>query len=93
MGPKLSLLLGPNNFEHIWKFGKNRNLEKKIWKFKIIIEIWKKIGNLEKIWIFGKYLESIWKFGKHLKISKKIGNFEKVWKLVRIWKFEENLKI
>ena len=28
-----------------------------------------------------------------LKIWKKIGNLEKFWKLVRIWKFGENLEI
>ena len=54
------------NFENIWKFGKNRNLQKKIcwksgknWKSGKKLETWKKFGNLENIWNEFGNLENI----------------------------------
>ena len=68
------------------------------------MEIWRKIGNVEKNWKhggemckFGEIIE-IWQFGKKLQKGleslKKIGNLEKFWIFGRnlggkTWKFEE----
>ena len=64
LGYNLEIWRKFGNFENIWKFEKNRNLETKIWKFKFFF------GNLEKNW----------KLGKHLEIWKKFGNLKKIWK-------------
>ena len=47
-------------------------------KYRKNLEIWKRLGNLEKVWIFGKGLEILKK--KNWKIWQKklkFGNFEK----------------
>ena len=66
-----------------WKLEKYLEI---IWNLKNILqvgilEVWRKFGNLEKIWKFGKYLE-IWK--KKLEIREVFGNLEKNWKIIEI---------
>ena len=69
-------------------------------KFGKDLEIWKRFGNLEKVWKFGKGLEilkkknwKIWQKKNEIwkqicKLGEKIGNLEKNWKFgKKNWKF------
>ena len=62
-----------------------------MWKYGKYLEIWNKIGNLEKSWKFEKKLKmcKIWIFGKILEVWKNFGNLGKK---LKIWKTVGNLE-